>query len=109
MGDIHEFMMVTFDRAVEEAEQLQTMRELDVHLSRLPGLVSRESFRDSDGRWLEHTVWLSQEDLEASNLLAEAPALAGLFERFDTEPVSYLRGERIEPSAAIETVPTTPA
>jgi hypothetical protein len=105
MGDIHEFMMLTFDRSVEEPEQLQTMRDLDVHLARCQGLVSRESFLDGDGRWMEHTVWSSQADLEASNRLEEDPALADLFARFDTESVSYLRGERIELRAAVEPDP----
>jgi hypothetical protein len=107
MGEIHEFMMLAFDHGVGEAEQLQTMQALDVHLSQCPGLLARESFRDSDGRWLEHTVWASQEDLEASNRLEEDPALADLFERFDPGSVSYLRGKRIEPRAVVEPEPAT--
>jgi hypothetical protein len=66
MPEIHEFMMLSFNGGVGDAEQLSTMRALDGHLGKCPGLVSREYFRGIDGRWVEHVVWASREDLEAA-------------------------------------------
>jgi hypothetical protein len=96
MSDVHEFMMLSFNDGVEDSEQLETMRALDTHLGACAGLVGREYFRGADGHWIEHIVWASQEDLEASTRLDEDPVVAALFERFDPETVTYACGERIE-------------
>lgn len=95
MSDVHEFMILAFNEGVDEAEQGRTMHELDNRLSGYPGLISRECYRDDDGRWVEHVVWSSQADLEAAAGLDEDPAVAALFERIDGGSVSYLRGERV--------------
>ena len=97
MSQVHEFMMLTFRDKVDDVEQLRTMRALDTHLGGCPGLLRREYYRDGEGRWVEHVVWASDSDIEASVRLEDDPAVALLFERFDGRSVSYLRGERIEP------------
>ncbi len=97
MGDLHEFMMLSFHDGVEDAEQLQTMWALDKHLAACEGLLSREFFRGGDGRWVEHVVWADHAGLEASTHLDDDPAIAALFDRIDAHTVTYTCGERIEP------------
>src|ERR1700749_4579944 len=95
MSDVHEFMMFGFNEGIAEAEQMRTMMGLDTHLGSCPGLVSREFYRGTDGRWVEHVVWSSLADLEASSRLEDEPAVAALFESFDANSTSYLRGELV--------------
>jgi hypothetical protein len=97
MSQVHEFMLLGFAEGIEAGQQLLVMEALDHHLAGCQGLVSREYFRGEDGRWVEHVVWESQADLEASARLDEDPVVAELFDCFDEHSVSYLRGERVEP------------
>jgi hypothetical protein len=97
MAQIHEFMMLSFNGGVGDAEQLSTMQALDGHLGGCPGLVAREYFRGVDGRWVEHVVWASREDLEGAAHLDDDPVVAALFGRFDADTVSYTCGERVGP------------
>jgi hypothetical protein len=97
MNQVHEFMAAAFRPEIEADQQLAIMEALDHHLRRCEGLVSREYFRGEDARWIEHTVWASQADLESSACLAEDPVAAWLYDCFDTRSISYLRGERVEP------------
>jgi hypothetical protein len=99
MSDVHEFILLGFAEGIEAGQQLLVMEALDQHLSRCEGLVSREYFRGEDGRWVEHVVWESRADLEASARLEDDPVVAELFDCFDERSVSYLRGERVEPGA----------
>jgi hypothetical protein len=101
MPEIHEFMMLSFNGGVGDAEQLSTMRALDGHLCKCPGLVSREYFHGVDGRWVEHMLWASREDLEAADHVDDDPAVAALFELFDAATVSYACGERIGPDGLV--------
>jgi hypothetical protein len=97
MSNVHEFMLLGFAEGIGARQQLLVMEALDHHLSRCEGLVSREYFRGEDGRWVEHVVWASQGDLEASARLEDDPVVAELFGCFDERSVSYVRGERVEP------------
>jgi hypothetical protein len=56
MSNVHEFMILNFDQAIEDAEQVHTMRALDIHLEGCTGLVGREYLRGADGRWVEHVT-----------------------------------------------------
>jgi hypothetical protein len=97
MSNVHEFMMLSFNDGVDDSEQLRTMRALDTHLGGCTGLVSREYFRGAEGHWVEHVIWESATDVEASTHLDDDPEVAALFDRFDPETVAYLCGKRIEP------------
>ena len=99
MSQVHEFMLLGFAEGIEAEQQLAIMEALNAHLSRCPGLISRECYR-GDGRWVEHVVWAGQADLEASARLEEDPVVAALFDCFDTTTVSYACGERVGPAAA---------
>jgi hypothetical protein len=96
MAQVHEFMLLGFAEGIEAARQLATMEAIGDHLVRCAGLVEREFFRGQDGRWVEHVVWASQADLEASAGTCEDAVVARLFDCFDTRTVTYLCGERIE-------------
>jgi hypothetical protein len=69
------------------------------HLSRCGGLVDREFFRSEDGHRVEHAVWSSQSDLEASAGIGEDAAGARRFDCFDTRTVAYARCERLGPDS----------
>jgi hypothetical protein len=97
ISQIHEFMMLSFNGDVEDAEQLSTMRALDGHLGGCTCLISREYFRGVDGRRVEHVVWANREAIEAAAHLDDDPVVAALFERFDADTVSYACGERVGP------------
>jgi hypothetical protein len=86
-----------FLEGIDEGRQLLVMEALDHHLIRCQGLIGREYFRCEDGRWVEHVVWASRADLEASARLEEDPVVAELFGCFDPGTVSYLRGVRTRP------------
>lgn len=99
MGQVHEFMLLGFAEDAGADEQLLIMRALDGHLTRCKGMLGREYFHSGDGRWVEHVVWASRADLEASARLEDDAAVAALFERFDTETVSYACCESVAPDA----------
>jgi hypothetical protein len=96
MSQVHELMLLRFVEDIESDGQLLVMEALDQHLARCEGLIGRDYFRTEDGVWVEHVVWASQADLEASARLEDDPVVAELFDCFDERTVSYLRGERVE-------------
>ena len=79
-NDVHEFLMASFAPGIEDDRQLAIMVALGHHLARCEGLVGREFFRSRDGQWVEHVVWASQADLEASTGIEEDAVLARLFD-----------------------------
>jgi hypothetical protein len=100
MSQVHESMLLRFVEDIASDRQLLVMEALDQHLARCEGLIGRGYFHTEDGVWVEHVVWASQADLEASARLEDDPVVAELFDCFDARTVSYLRGERIEPDGA---------
>ena len=94
---VHEFMVLSFEPGIDTDAQKLVMAALDVHFARRDGILSREYFRDVDGRWVKHLIWRSQGDLEASADLEDDPVVAELFSCFDSETVAYAVCERVEP------------
>jgi hypothetical protein len=93
--ELHEFTVLRFVDGLEADQQLLVMEALGHHLSRCGGLIAREFFCSEDGHWVEHVVWASQTDLEASAGIEEDAAVARLFDCFDTRTVAYARGKRV--------------
>lgn len=98
-GGVHEFLMASFNEGIEADRQLAIMEALGHHLRRCEGVIEREFFRSADGRWVEHVVWASEADLEASAAIEEDAEVARLFDCFDTRTVAYACCERIDPGA----------
>jgi hypothetical protein len=94
---VHEFMVLSFAPRIDPDAQKVVMAALDAHFARRDGILSREYFRDVDGRWVKHLIWRSEEDLDASADLEEDPAVAELFACFESETVAYAICERFEP------------
>ncbi len=94
-------MLLGFVQGIDEEHQLLVMEALDHHLTRCHGLIGREYFYCEDGRWVEHVVWASRADLEASARLEDDPVVAELFGCFDPSTVSYLRGVRTSPDGPL--------
>jgi hypothetical protein len=97
MSQFHELMLLRFLEDIESERQLLVMEALGQHLARCEGLIGRDYFCTGDGVWVEHVVWASQADLQASALLDDDPVVEELFDCFDSRTVSYLRGERVKP------------
>lgn len=100
-SQVHELMLLGFARGIDEERQLLVMEALDHHLIHCKGLIGREYFHCEDGRWVEHVVWASRADLEATARLEDDPVVAELFGCFEESTVSYLRGVRTQPDGPL--------
>jgi hypothetical protein len=94
MPGVHEFTVMRFLPGVDESEQRRTLESLGRHLAGCPGMIGRKCFHSAgDGRWVEHVVWASEAELEASSRLEDDPAASALYEQVDDTSVVYVLGE----------------
>lgn len=82
---VHEFVLLEFQRGVPLPEQVEIMRQLDGMVATLDGFLAREYFYSSDQRrWLDHLVWADRGAAERSEQLTDEPRAAALFQRMTT-------------------------
>lgn len=94
--ELHEFTVLSFCAGIDEPEQQRALQDLGRHLDGCPGMIRRECFHSAgDGRWVEHVVWASEAELEASSHLEDDPEASALYERIDGSSVVYVRGEAV--------------
>jgi hypothetical protein len=80
--EVHEFVLLEFQRGVPLAEQVEIMRQLDGTIAALDGFLAREYFYSAEERrWLDHLVWADRGAAERSERLAAEPDAAALFQR----------------------------
>lgn len=80
--EVHEFVLLEFQRGIPLAEQVEIMRQLDGMIAALDGFLAREYFYSSEERrWLDHLVWTDRGAAERSERLADEPRAAALFQR----------------------------
>jgi hypothetical protein len=93
LSEVHEFTVMRFLAGVDESEQRRALEGLGRHLADCPGMIRRECFHSAgDGRWVEHVIWASEAELEASSHLEDDPEASALYERIDDTSVVYVRG-----------------
>jgi hypothetical protein len=90
--EVHEFVLLEFQRDIPLAEQVEIMQRLDGMVVELDGFLAREYFYSSEERrWLDHLVWADRRAVERSEQLADEPRAAALFQRMASVVVGCFR------------------
>ena len=90
--EVHEFVLLEFQRDVPLAEQTEIMQQLDGMVVELDGFRAREYFYSAEERrWLDHLVWADRRAVERSEQLADEPRAAALFQRMTSVVVGCFR------------------